>query len=187
MTMAGSGGPGPGGREATPCRAPSPVPSSTTSAGWRAKRGSTASQLIGETRSHRGAVRQTTWLAPRPGRRPVRRRGCRHPRPTVARRAGEEVLRRHEGTEAADVLRSLGSPAEVLRSVAAAAATALPGATLEVVRVGDGGATVRARSRPGLFSHLHVCEFTKGMLSQVPVLFGQPPAGRRAGVRGARG
>jgi len=94
----------------------------------------------------------------------------------VGRHVGEEMLRQHDGTEVANLLRSLGSPGELLRNVAAAAAKFSTVSTMEPLEVGDAHAVVRAITRPGFVRHAHLCEFTKGLLSQVPVLFGLVPA-----------
>lgn len=89
---------------------------------------------------------------------------------------GEEMLRQHDGTEVANLLRSLGSPGELLRNVAAAAAKFTTVSTMEPLEVGDAHAVVRAVTRPGLTRHIQMCNFTRGLLSQVPVLFGLVPA-----------
>jgi diguanylate cyclase (GGDEF)-like protein len=96
--------------------------------------------------------------------------------PDVGRRVGEEMLRQHEGTEVGNLLRSLGSPGELLRNVAAAAAKFSTVATMEPLEVGDAHAVVRSYTHPPYLRHLQFCEFTKGLLSQVPVLFGLVPA-----------
>jgi diguanylate cyclase (GGDEF)-like protein len=94
----------------------------------------------------------------------------------IGRHVGEEMLRQHDGTEVANLLRSLGSPGELLRNVAAAAAKFTTVATTEPLEVGDAHAVVRVTTRPGFIRHPTLCEFTKGLLSQVPVLFGLVPA-----------
>ena len=96
--------------------------------------------------------------------------------PDLARHVGEEILRQHDGTDVADLLRSLGSPAELLRNVAAASARFTTVSTLEPIEVGDSHAVVRAQARPGHVRPLVMCEFTKGLLSQVPCLFDLVPA-----------
>ena len=94
----------------------------------------------------------------------------------IGRHIGEEMLRQHDGTEVANLLRSLGSPGELLRNVAAAAAKFTTVATTDPLEVGDAHAVVRVLTRPGFIRHPMLCEFTKGLLSQVPVLFGLVPA-----------
>lgn len=94
----------------------------------------------------------------------------------IGRHVGEEILRQYDGTDVANLLRSLGSPAELLRNVTAAAAKFTTVSSLESLEVGDAHAVVRAVTREGYTRHLQLCEFTKGLLSQVPVLFGMVPA-----------
>jgi diguanylate cyclase (GGDEF)-like protein len=96
--------------------------------------------------------------------------------PDIGRSVGEDILRQHDGTEVANLLRSLGSPGELLRNVTAAAAKFTTVSTLESLEVGDAHAVVRAHTRPGFVRHPYLCQFTKGLLSQVPVLFGLVPA-----------
>lgn len=96
--------------------------------------------------------------------------------PDIGRHVGEEMLRQHDGTDVANLLRSLGSPGELLRNVTAAAAKFTTVSSLEPLEVGDAHAVVRAVTRPGFVRHVYLCEFTKGLLSQVPVLFGLVPA-----------
>ena len=89
---------------------------------------------------------------------------------------GEEMLRQYDGTDVASLLRSLGSPAEVLKNVTAAAAKFFTVSSLEALEVGDAHAIVRAVGLPGHRRDAVLCDFTKGLLSQVPVLFGLIPA-----------
>jgi len=96
--------------------------------------------------------------------------------PDIGRHVGEEMLRQHDGTDVANLLRSLGSPAELLRNVTAAAAKFTTVSSLEPLEVGDAHAVVQALTRPGFARHPYLCDFTKGLLSQVPVLFGLVPA-----------
>jgi len=96
--------------------------------------------------------------------------------PQVGLHVGAEMLRQHDGTEVANLLRSLGSPGELLRNVTAAAAKFSTVSTMEPLEVGDAHAVVRAITRPGFLRYPQLCDFTKGLLSQVPVLFGLVPA-----------
>jgi len=96
--------------------------------------------------------------------------------PEVARRIGEELLRQHHGTEVAALLRSLGSPGEVLRNVAATAAKYSTVSSMEAVEVSDRHAIVTARNVDGVARHPHVCLYTQGVLSQAAPLFGMADA-----------
>lgn len=96
--------------------------------------------------------------------------------PDVARSSGQELLRQHAGTEVAALLRSLGSPGEVLRNVAAAAAKYSTVSVMETLEVEDDRAIVAAQQRKGVTRHPHFCRFTEGVLSQAPLLFGMEMA-----------
>ncbi len=96
--------------------------------------------------------------------------------PVVGRKVGEEMLRQHDGTNVANLLRSLGSPGELLRNVAAALAKFFTVTTMEPLEVGDAHAVVRARTRAGFRREQCLCDLTRGLLSQVPALFGLVPA-----------
>lgn len=96
--------------------------------------------------------------------------------PNVPYHVGEELLRQHEGTELATVLRSLGSPGELLRNVARAAVKFYTVSSLDPLEVGEAHAVVRAITRPGVARTIEMCDFTKGLLSQVPTLFDLLPA-----------
>ncbi len=77
--------------------------------------------------------------------------------PEIGRHVGEEMLRQHDGTDVADLLRSLGSPGELLRNVTAAAAKFTTVSTLEPLEVGEAHAVVRAVTRPGFVRHIYMC------------------------------
>lgn len=96
--------------------------------------------------------------------------------PMIGVRVGEEMLRQHDGTELANRLRALGSPAALLHNVTAATERFNTVATVEPLEVGEAHAVVRSAARPGHVRNRHLCDFTKGILSQVPVLFGLIPA-----------
>lgn len=85
---------------------------------------------------------------------------------------GEELLRPVDGADATDLLRSHGSPAELLRNVTEATARLLTVSSLEPLEVGEDHAVLRATTRPLLPRHRYLCELTKGLLSQVPAIFG---------------
>src|SRR5205823_5369199 len=96
--------------------------------------------------------------------------------PSIARHVGEDAVRQHAGTAVATLLRSLGSPEEVLRQVTQTATKFSLVTDLEAVEVSSAGATVRAVARAGFTRHRHLCDWTKGLLTQTTVLFGLPPA-----------
>jgi len=89
---------------------------------------------------------------------------------------GEEMLRQYQGTDVEERFRSLGSPSAMAAQVADSVAHFTAFVTSQAVDVGETYAKVKVVTRPGVRRHLHFCEFTRGLLSQVPVPFGQPPA-----------
>src|SRR5919198_1250183 len=93
----------------------------------------------------------------------------------LPRRVGEDAVRQHAGTTVATLLRSLGSPQAVYEQLTVGV-TKFSTVTEMVPEVAPGHAVVRASSRPGFTRHRHLCDFTAGLLSQPPVLFGLPPA-----------
>ena len=96
--------------------------------------------------------------------------------PGAARKIGAHVLDRYAGTAVADILLSLGSTDEVLRTVATTAAKQSSIRTMDVVRLERGRAVVAAFTRPDCADDRHFCEYTSGLLSQASVLFGHAAA-----------
>ena len=96
--------------------------------------------------------------------------------PSVGRAAGEEMLAQYAGTEVAALLRSLGSPAEVLRNVAATAAKFSTVTVMDAVELSDGWVLIEAKTGGGVSRHRCFCLFTEGLLSQATPLFGLPAA-----------
>jgi diguanylate cyclase (GGDEF)-like protein len=94
--------------------------------------------------------------------------------PDIGRKAGLEVFRRYAGTEVLALLRSIGSPADMLRAYPAISAKQSTVTQAEVVEVGDShgllSVTTQIKRDPLL------CGYTVGALSQFPVLFGMEPA-----------
>jgi diguanylate cyclase (GGDEF)-like protein len=95
--------------------------------------------------------------------------------PDIGRKAGEEVFRRYSGTEVLALLRSIGSPAEMLRVYPAISAKQSTITRSEVVEVGEKHGLISVVTpnyeRDSLF-----CGYTLGALSQFPVLFGMEQA-----------
>ncbi|MFL5825920.1 MAG: diguanylate cyclase [Thermoleophilaceae bacterium] len=94
----------------------------------------------------------------------------------IVRRAGEDTVRQHAGTAVATLLRSLGSPQAVFEQLTLAATKFSTVIDLVPVEVAPGRAVVRAKAKPGYTRHRRHCEYTQGMLSQPPALFGLPAA-----------
>lgn len=93
-----------------------------------------------------------------------------------ARRVGEQTLRQHAGTQVATVLRSLGSTEAVLETVAQTAARLSTVTKMETLDAAPGRAVVRACAREGFTRGRLHCDWTTGLLSGTPILFGLPLA-----------
>ena len=93
----------------------------------------------------------------------------------IGYKAGIEVLRQYAGTEVLALLRSIGSPGELLRVYPAISAKQSTVTHSEVVEIGNHhgviGVVTPEFKRDPLF-----CGYTLGALSQFPVLFGMEEA-----------
>ena len=89
----------------------------------------------------------------------------------VGTRIGEEMLRQHAGTEVAALLRSLGSPGELLRNIAATGAKYSTVTEFAALRIDDTSATISTRTLGGFTRHPLMCGYVAGLLSQVSVLY----------------
>jgi diguanylate cyclase (GGDEF)-like protein len=96
--------------------------------------------------------------------------------PDVGRRAGVELVRQYAGSEIITLLRSLGSPAEILRIYPAIQAKQSTVTKAEVIEIGEDHASVGVTTSPPITRDLLFCGYTAGALSQLPVLFGMAPA-----------
>ncbi len=108
--------------------------------------------------------------------------------PHVARHVGEAVLDERVGTAVKVLLRATGSPAQVLRNIARAAPKFSTVCTMSAPHVDHGHATVTYRLHDGFTPSRWDCDYNIGLISQVNVLFGHPPARvthDRCQVRGA--
>ena len=94
----------------------------------------------------------------------------------IGRRIGEETVRQHAGTLVATGLRSLGSPEAIYEQLTVGVAKFSTVTAIEPVEVAPGRAVIRAQARPGFQRHPLLCDWTAGLMSQPPVLFGLPPA-----------
>jgi diguanylate cyclase (GGDEF)-like protein len=92
------------------------------------------------------------------------------------RLVGTTVLERQTGAGIRLMLRALGSPASVCRSVAKASAKFSTNYTCEALSVGREGAVISNRLHDGYEPTRIDCEYTTGLLSQIPALFGLQPA-----------
>ncbi|MDX6583657.1 MAG: hypothetical protein QOI10_2841 [Solirubrobacterales bacterium] len=94
----------------------------------------------------------------------------------LARRVGEQTVRQHAGTQVATLLRSLGSPEAILANIALAGGKFSTVTDLTAVETAPGQAVITARSKAGFQRHELHCQWTAGLISQPPVLFGLPAA-----------
>ena len=95
--------------------------------------------------------------------------------PDIGRKAGTEVFRRYAGTEVLALLRSIGSPAEMIRVYPAISAKQSTVTNAEVAELGDDHGLISV-STPDIERDPLFCGYTLGALSQFPVLFGMEPA-----------
>jgi diguanylate cyclase (GGDEF)-like protein len=96
--------------------------------------------------------------------------------PDVGRKAGMEVLRQYAGSEVMGLLRSLGSPAEMLRVYPSISAKQSTVTRSEVIEVGDDHGIFSVVTTPPIKRDPIFCAYTAGAISQFPVLFGMEPA-----------
>ena len=96
--------------------------------------------------------------------------------PDVGIPIGAQLLAQYSGTEVAALLRSLGSPGEVLRNVASTAAKYTTISVMEALEVEETRALICARNTNGQRRTRQSCNVTIGVLTQAPPLFGMAPA-----------
>jgi diguanylate cyclase (GGDEF)-like protein len=96
--------------------------------------------------------------------------------PQFPRHAGEDTVRKLGSSSTSTVLRSLGSPEALVRQLTVATSRFSAVAELEATELRPGYAEVRAAARAGFRRDKLHCEWTTGLLTQVSVLFGMPPA-----------
>jgi diguanylate cyclase (GGDEF)-like protein len=105
----------------------------------------------------------------------------------VGRRVGEGALASSVGNSLKLLIGLVGSPAQVVRGVSRANGKFSTAAEMSALTVEPDSAVVRYRVHDGHTPDVHDCGYTLGLLSQVPVLFGQPPATVRHDVCQVRG
>jgi diguanylate cyclase (GGDEF)-like protein len=96
--------------------------------------------------------------------------------PQAARHIGETVLSLRVGLPLKLLLRALGSPGQVLRSIAKTAPRFSTVCTMGASGVGNGMAEVTYRLHPPHVPSAMDCAYNMGLISQVSVLFGGLPA-----------
>ena len=102
-------------------------------------------------------------------------------------RVGQDAVRQHAGTAVATLLRSLGSPERIYEQIALTATKFSTVTDMAPTEVEPGRAVIQARNRLGIERHPTLCDYTRGMLSQPPMLFGLPAATVTESTCAARG
>lgn len=96
--------------------------------------------------------------------------------PRVAREIGESVIDFSVGTSLRVALGLLGSPKALFRVVARASAKFSNAGEMRADYVHETSARLRYRCFEGFTPSQYDCDYATGLLTQVPVLFGLPPA-----------
>jgi diguanylate cyclase (GGDEF)-like protein len=92
------------------------------------------------------------------------------------RRVGAAIARQDMTSEVVALLRSLGSPGEVLRHIDQVVPKFCTVVRMEADQIGDGFAVLSARNLDGFPRFGAFCDFTVGLLEQAPLPFDLPPA-----------
>ena len=96
--------------------------------------------------------------------------------PHATRSVGQDVARADLTSETAALLRSLGSPGEVLLHIAQVAPKFCTVVKMEPLEIGSNHALVGATSVEGFPRFPLLCDFTAGLLAQVTIAFDLQPA-----------
>ena len=107
--------------------------------------------------------------------------------PDVGRRVGEGALASSVGGSVKLLIGLVGSPAQVVRGISRAHGKFSTAAEMSALTVEPDSAVVRYRVPEPYAPNVHDCGYTLGLLSQVTVLFGQPPATVRHDICQVRG
>jgi len=107
--------------------------------------------------------------------------------PSLARVVGAEAGAQLGGSQVASLLRSLGSPEEVYRQLVSTSSKYSTVVRIEGIEIGSGFAEIEVGEVPGFPRTEHLCDWTIGLLTQPPVLFGLPAADIRHDACAARG
>jgi diguanylate cyclase (GGDEF)-like protein len=96
--------------------------------------------------------------------------------PDAPRHVGERAIEARTTAALQLLLRTVGSPAGLLRSIAKASAKFSTNYTCTALSVGRDEAVISNRLHDGYQPHPADCAYTWGLLSTVPAVFGLPPA-----------
>lgn len=133
-------------------------------------------ELAGETRTAAQLEDEANWSSYWQGRALFEAAALALDDPHAPRHVGEAMLGQYGGSAVAAMLRSLGSPGELLRSIAAAAGKYSTVVRMEPAEISESWGRVSAWSTPGFPRYTLLCDYTIGLLSQVPIVFGLPAA-----------
>jgi diguanylate cyclase (GGDEF)-like protein len=89
---------------------------------------------------------------------------------------GEELLYRSDGTDFVSRLWALGSPEAALKHVSALVGHFETESEAVALEVAADHALIQLSPRSARSRHAHLCEMTRGLLAQVPALYGLGPA-----------
>ncbi len=107
----------------------------------------------------------------------------------VGLHVGEEILWTRDAAGFVAHVRSLGSPQAALEDVGALLGHYDATSEAVALEVGDDHALVQVSPVAGASRHAHLCELTRGLLTELPTLFGRDPAlisERECSARGGR-
>ena len=96
--------------------------------------------------------------------------------PLAVRHMGEAALELNVGQALKLTLRALGSPRLIYSNIVRANAKFNRVHRMELLELGEGRARIRNRPLGGIPHHAVDCQYNVGLLSCVPLLFGQEPA-----------
>ena len=132
--------------------------------------------LAGESRSASELEDDATWSSFWQGKALFEAAAALLDDPHAPRLVGESIARADMTSEVAALLRSLGSPGELLRSIAQVAPKFCTVVKMEALEIGSSHALIGAVSVTGYPRYELLCDFTIGLLSQAPLPFDLPPA-----------
>ncbi len=95
---------------------------------------------------------------------------------SIGRKIGEYIITDYDTTEITDLLRALGNPAECFRNMSRVSTKFTTVGPMDAFEVGEAHAVIKCEVNQGYRRHVQDCEMTKGVISQVPVLFDLVPA-----------
>ncbi len=96
--------------------------------------------------------------------------------PRTMYRVGASALAQGGHHPVVRLMRAAGSPRRVMQQMPRAVATYTAGATLELLEHTATSARLRYRHHEGVEHSPHDCDFTQGLLTGIPAVFGLPPA-----------